>query len=235
MNERGGLTSGSRQGNVDRVTVLRTCPRCGAVARQPGLYSSSWLCDEHGEIVPVGPAKAPTPDLIHRVARESLVPVWVPKPMPDLWMLSGLQWAGDEHGGTVACVVAVSGPQPIPEVGGEDPTADLIFVAEQPGIGLGSHLAGLNGVDPGPLLQEKVLHERAEIKLDVGGHEVPLWSVPVDGGIAYVGEASGVWFWLLAWPETAAAVLLSRFAMVDMREYGQDVDLPCGALTPRLR
>jgi uncharacterized protein DUF6758 len=229
------LTGGFRQGNVDLVTVLRTCPRCGAVARQPGLYSSSWLCDEHGEIVPVGPAKAPTPDLIHRVARDALVPIWVPRPMPEHWMITGLQWAGDDHGGTVATVVAVSGPQPIPEVVDVDPAADLIFVAEQPGIGLGAHLAGLHGVDPGPLLQEKVLHDPAEIKLDTGGHEVPLWSVPMDGGIAYVGEAAGVWLWLLAWPATAAAVLLARFALVDMREQGPEIDLPCGALTPRLR
>jgi len=186
-------------------------------------------------VIPVGPAKAPTPDMIHALSRESLVPVWVPRPMPEHWMITGLQWAGDDHGGTVAVVVALSGPQPIPEVGEEDPAADLILVAEQPGVGLGAHLAGLNGVDPGPLLQEKVLHDPAEIKLDAAGHEVPLWSVPVAGGMAYVGEAAGVWLWLLAWPETAAAVLLARFSLMDMREHGPDVDLPCGALTPRLR
>jgi len=232
------LTRSAWQGTVDQVTVLRTCPRCGAVARQPGLYSSSWLCDEHGEIVPVGPAKAPTPDMIHAVSRDALVPVWVPRPIPEHWMITGLQWAGAEHGGTTAVVVALSGPQPIPDpglIGEEDPAADQVFVAEQPGVGLGSHLAGLNGIDPGPLLQEKVLHDPAEIKLVAGGHEVPLWSVPVVGGMAYVGEAAGVWLWLLTWPETAAAVLLTRFSLVDMREHGLDVDLPCGALTPRLR
>jgi hypothetical protein len=217
------------------VTVLRTCPRCGAIARQPGLYANAWHCDEHGEVTPVGPAKAPTADLIHRVSRDSRVPVWVPHPMPEHWVLSGLQWAGDEVSGTVACVVAVSGPHPMPEVVDEDPSADLMLIAEQPGIGLGAHLAGLHGVDAGPLLQEKVLHDPAEIKLDAGGHEVPLWSVPVESGIAYVGEASGVWLWLLAWPATAAVVLLTRFSLIDMRERGEDVDLPCGALTPRLR
>jgi hypothetical protein len=217
------------------MTLLRSCPRCGAVARQPNLTSSSWACDEHGDIIPVGPAKAPGPDLVHRVARESLVPVWIPRPMPEHWMLTGLQWAGDDHNGTLACVVAVSGPHPIPEVGDEDPAADLLLVSEQPGVGLGAHLAGMAGVDPGPLLQEKVLHDPAEVKLVAGGHEVPLWSVPMEGGIAYVGEASGVWLWLLAWPETAAAVLLTRFALADARSEDIDPELPCGALTPRLR
>jgi hypothetical protein len=216
------------------VMVLRTCPRCGALARQPGLYSSSWLCDEHGEIIPVGPAHAPTTDLFHRLSRECLVPVWVPAPVPEGWLLSGLQWAGDDAGGTVACIVALSGPNPIPEVD-DDPSADVMFVSEQPGIGLGAHMAGLHGVDAGPLLQEKAQHDPAEIKIDTGGHEVPLWSVPVDGGIAYVGEAAGVWLWLLAWPAAAAAVLLARFSLLDVRDLDREADLPCGALTPRLR
>lgn len=217
------------------MTVLRSCPRCGSVARQPNLTSSSWACDEHGDIVPAVPARAPTPDLLHRVGRDSQVPVWVPRPIPEHWMLTGVQWAGDDHHGTVACVVALSGPQPIPEVADEDPAADLILVAEQPGVGLGAHLAGMRGVDPGPLLQEKVLHDPAEVKLEADGHEVPLWSVPMQGGIAYVGEAAGDWLWLLAWPETAAAVLLARFALVDARSDLAELDLPCGALTPRLR
>ncbi len=146
-----------------------------------------------------------------------------------------MQWAGDEHGGTVACVVAVSGMHPMPAVGDEEPSADLMLIAGQPGVGLGAHLAGLHGVDPGPLLQEKVLHDPAEVKLDAGGHEIPLWSVPVDGGMAYVGEAGGGWLWLLAWPAPAAAILLTRFALADMRDHDGDIDLPCGALTPRLR
>ena len=50
-----------------------------------------------------------------------------------------------------------------------------------------------------------------------------------------VGEAAGVWLWLLAWPATAAVVLLTRFSLIDMRERGEDLDLPYGALTPRLR
>jgi hypothetical protein len=218
------------------VTVLRTCPRCGAVARQPGLFHSSWVCEEHGEIIPVGPAQVPSVDMLRRLGRECRVPIWVPSPMPADWLLSGLRWAGDDAGGIVACVVAVSGPHPIPEVGAEDdPTADLVFVAEQPGIGLGAHLAGLHGVDAGPLLQEKVRHDPAEIKLAVEGHEVPLWSVPMEDGIAYVGEASGDWLWLLAWPAEAAVVLLNRFALLDVRNAGKDFDVPVGALTPRLR
>jgi hypothetical protein len=173
--------------------------------------------------------------MIHQIARANQVPVWVPRPMPENWLITGLQAAQDDQVGTVACVVAVSGSHPIPELGDDEPTVDLMFVAEQPGVGLGAHLAGLHGVDAGPLLQEKALHDPAEIKIDADGHEVPLWSVPVDGGIAYVGEAAGVWLWLLAWPTSAAVVLLNRFSLVDVRGADLDLELPCGPLTPRLR
>ncbi|GLY14793.1 hypothetical protein LWF15_05340 [Kineosporia rhizophila] len=217
------------------MTLLRTCPRCGAVAREPGEHTASWTCEEHGPVVPVGPAQAPTQKLIRQVALDSLVPVWMPRPLPQGWEVTGLQWAGAGAGGTVACVVAVSGPHPLPEVGDEEPTVDLMFVAEQPGIGLGAHLAGLRGVDPGPMLADKAAHDPAEIKLEADDHEVPLWSVPVDGGLAYVGEASGVWLWLLAWPSSAALALLNRFCLVDARNEETEPDLPCGPLTPRLR
>jgi len=213
---------------------LRTCPRCGSVVRQPGLWNSHWVCDEHGDVQPASAAVAPTPDLLRSLARDAHVPVWLPWPLPDGWVVSGLRWAGDDHNGTVASVVAVSGPHPIPELD-DDPGADLIVVAEQPGVGIGAHLAGLAGVDPGPLLAEKAAHDVAEIKMVADGHDVPLWSVPMDGGLAYVGEASGVWLWLLAWPAPAAAVLLNRFGLIDARHPEHDLEFPCGALTPRLR
>ncbi|MCD5351699.1 DUF6758 family protein [Kineosporia mesophila] len=215
------------------MTLLRTCPRCGSVAREPGDQAPVWTCEQHGDVVPVGPAQAPTQKLLRQVALDSLVPVWIPHPMPDDWQVTGLQWAGS--GGSVAVVVAVSGPHPMPEVGDEEPTVDLIFVAEQPGIGLGAHLAGLDGVDPGPLLAEKAAHDPAEIKLHADDHEVPLWSIPLVDGLAYVGEASGVWLWVLAWPSSAALALLNRFSLVDARNEDAEPDLPCGALTPRLR
>ena len=53
-------------------------------------------------------------------------------------------------------------------------------------------------------------------------------------GVGFVGEAAGDWLWLLAWPASAAAVLLARFPLIDLRDPGHTFDLPCGALTPRL-
>ena len=201
-------------------------------------WRDDWLCPDHGPVTPMHPASAPTPAAIRRVARESGVPVWLPWPLPEGWLISGIRWAGAERRGPVAVVLAVSGPNPLPESVqdgvGDDRVADLLLVAEQPGIGLGAHLAGLSELDPGIALREMAEREPAHMKMVAAGHDVPLWSVPMEGGVGYVGEAAGEWLWVLAWPGTAVAVLLERFALVDLRTPDHEFDLPCGALTPRL-
>lgn len=187
----------------------------------------------HGAVVPVHPAVAPSPDAIRRLARETGVPLWLPWPLPEGWLVSGLRWAGDETGAPAAAVLAVSGPNPLPEAD-EELAADLLLVAEQPGVGLGASLAGLDAYDAGDMLRGAVEQEPAHFKIEADGHDVPMWSVPAAGGVGFVGEAAGVWLWLLAWPGSAAAVLLTRFALVDLRSPGHTFDIPCGALTPRL-
>jgi hypothetical protein len=138
--------------------------------------------------------------------------------------------AGDAHSGTVATVLACSGPNPLPLGGVDDLQADLLLVAEQPGVGLGAHLAGLADVDPG----DAVGQGPPQLKLTADGHPTPLWTVEVEGLVAYVGEASGVWLWALVWPQSAGAVLLETFDLVDLRDPAHLLDLPYGALSPRL-
>ena len=143
------------------------------------------------------PPVAAAPDLIQRVAKSSTVPVWLPWPLPEGWLVSGLRYAGDDRAGLVACVLAASGPNPLPEVE-EERAADLLLVAEQPMVGLGARLAGLDEVDAGVHLRDLADREPAHVKVNAGGHEVPLWSVPVEEGLGFAGEALGVWFWILA-------------------------------------
>jgi hypothetical protein len=143
--------------------------------------------------------------------------------------VSGVQHAGDEHTGPVATVLACSGPNPL-TVDVDDLSADLLLVAEQPGVGLGAHLAGLDELDPGP----RIATQAPSLKLVAAGHETPLWAVDVDGASAFVGEAAGVWLWAIAWPETASAVLLEQFELRDACDPDNLFDLPYGALSPRL-
>ncbi|MDQ1288010.1 MAG: hypothetical protein QG622_1575 [Actinomycetota bacterium] len=176
------------------------------------------------------PAVTGSDDALRQLALRSQVPIWLPWPLPADWLLSGVRVAGDEHTGPVATVLACSGPNPLFVDAQDGCVADLLLVAEQPGVGLAAHLAGLAGVDPGETVGQGSPH----LKLTVGGHDTPLWAVETDDVAAYVGEAAGVWFWAIAWPRTALGVLLDQFELRDIRHLAPLPELPHGALSPRI-
>ena len=220
-----------------RVSIPFTCPRCTATVRRPGLWSDHWSCTEHGPVTPLHPPAPASPELLTRLGAASRVPLWVPWPLPVGWLLTGVRYAGDDHTGPVATVLSVSGPHPLGLVprSGDDvevvqPCADLLVVAEQPGVGLGARFAGLSDVDPG----ETAATGAAHLKLSAAGHDVPLWNVPAVEMAAYVGEAAGVWLWVLVWPVATGAVVLEDFALRDLCDPTNHLDMPVGALSPRL-
>lgn len=150
------------------------------------------------------------------VAQAARVPVWLPRPLPPAWLVAGATYAGDERRGGRATVVACTGPNP---VGGP---ADLLLVAEEPGIGLGARYAATPGVDPG----EGIGKGQAHAQVRVHGHEAPLWCVPSKADRAvYVGEASGLWLWLVLAPASAGALLVEDLMLVDLRS-----ELPAGLI-----
>lgn len=233
--------------------------------------------------------------MLRQIAAQSSVPLWVPYPPPPGWLVTGVRWAGGDRTGPVATVVACSGPHPLPTSmwDGEQAirTAELLLVAEEPGVGLGARLAGLPSVDPGGAIGIGA----PAIKLRADRHDVPLWLVeppgdaggaeppggerpgqlpdggpedgaPTDGAPAagelqgdawdtewaelesalagrlptqsdatrFVGEAAGVWLWVLLWPADAAAVLMEPFHLVDYRNADHSLVLAYGALSPRI-
>jgi hypothetical protein len=211
------------------VTGTLTCPRCGREVRPPGLWSDTWTCPVHAAVAPLHPPMVGSEDALRQLGSRSQVPIWMPWPLPLGWLVSGIQHAGDEHTGPVATVLACSGPNPL-TVELDDLSADLLLVAEQPGVGLGARLAGLEALDPGG----RIIGGSPGLKLVAAGHDTPLWAVDVEGVSAFVGEAAGVWLWALTWPGTAAAVLLEQFELRDACDPDNVFDLPYGALSPRL-
>ncbi len=213
-----------------------TCPRCRGGLVPPGLMHSAWTCAEHGPVAPLHPARPGTNEQLAHLAARATVPVWLPWPLPPGWLASGFRQAGDERTGPVATVVALSGPNPLPEAEARlQPTADLLLVAEQPAVGLGANLAGLTQVDPGDSLSGALLAGGAHGKVHAAGHPTPLWNVPTAPDRAvYVGEASGVWLWVIMWPATAGALLVEELRLVDARDPGHPLDIPTGATSPRL-
>ncbi|MFC6878437.1 MULTISPECIES: DUF6758 family protein [Actinomadura] len=208
-----------------------TCPRCAGPLSAPSLWSSDWSCGAHGAVLPRQPSKRPGAEGLAAALRDARVPVWTPWPLPPGWLVTGFATVGDDRSGTRACAVALAGP------GLLTGPADLLLIAEQPGVGLGAHHAGLDGPDPG----EGFGKEPPHVKLVVGGpaataeHSVPMWAVeaPPDRAV-YVGEALGDWLWAVLWPPDAGALLLERRHLLDLREPGMELDLPYGAFSPRL-
>jgi hypothetical protein len=111
----------------------------------------------------------------------------------------------------------------------------MLVVAEQPGVGLATRLAGVGDVDPGPALTAAMSASSPHASVDAEGHAVPLWSLEgATDRAAYVGEAASVWLWLVVLPAAAGALALDGLRLVDLRDPGHPLDVPAGALTPLL-
>ncbi len=202
-----------------------TCPRCAVVLRPPGFWSSAWQCDRHGEVHPLHLAPVATQAALEKLAADSRVPVWVPSPLPAGWTITGVGGAGDDRTGVRASVVAISGPHPL---GGP---ADVMLIAEEPGIGLGARFAGLVGTDPGADPDGA-----PDAKLEAAGHPTALWRTATgdDTPCAYAGEAKGLWLWVVVWPDEGLQVVNSM-TLHDMRDGPlPELELVFGALMPRL-
>ncbi|WP_089211859.1 DUF6758 family protein [Streptosporangium subroseum] len=201
------------------------CPRCFGPLRPPGVWSSAWRCGTHGDVLPLQPPRHPSSAAVKMIT-DARVPVWLPWPLPTGWLVTGFADAGDDRSGIRATVVALSGPSLT-----QGP-ADLLLIAEEPGVGLGAAFAGLDATDPGTGFDDGPPHA----KIDVKGHPAALWCV---GGApdraVYAGEALGNWLWAIVWPPEAGYILtLAELSLRDLRDNDQAFDLPFGAFSPRL-
>lgn len=192
--------------------------------RAPGLWSSDWRCPRHGTVHPYTVLTHSSPNAVQHVVRLAKAPVWFPRGLGG-WVCSGIGYAGDERSGALATATCLSGPGPL---GGP---AELLVVAEDPGIGLGARHAGLLEPDPG----EHFEVGQPDAKLLVAGHPTPVWSVPSSGDRAvFVGEAKGMWLWLIVCPAAAGVLLYDGWSLHDARESEWDPDLEFGLVSELL-
>ena len=178
----------------------------------------------HGEVHPLRMAYSASAEGLEGLLRGAAVPVWLPWPLPSGWLVTGFAGAGDERSGIRGCAVALTGPNP---VGGP---GEMLLVSEELGVGLGARLAGLAGPDPGGDFEARPPHAFVRF----GNHESPLWHVDTPDRAAFAGEILGNWLWLILWPDTAGMLLVEKLELRDLRDPGQELDLPFGAPSPRL-
>jgi hypothetical protein len=193
--------------------------------RAPGLWSSDWNCPRHGSVHPYRVLRHSGEEAKDHVVARSGVPVWMPTGLPSGWLCSGFAYAGDERSGARATVTSLSGPSPL---GGP---ADLLLVAEEPGVGLGARHAGLSEPDPGAGFDVGAPHA----KLIAAEHPTAMWNVPgADDRAVFVGEAKGLWLWAVVWPETAGVLMWDGLTLTDLRDGASSVDVVYGTASPRL-
>jgi hypothetical protein len=201
------------------------CPRCGNELRAPGLWSSAWECPRHGIVHPYTVLTHLGSDAVDHVVERTQVPLWMPHGLPHGWLCSGVGYAGDERTGARATASCLSGPSPL---GG---AADLLIVAEEPGVGLGARHAGLAESDPGDGFDAGAPHA----KVIAASHPTAMWSVPAsDDRAVFVGEAKGLWLWAVVWPASAGVLMYDDVSLTDLRDWPADRDLEFGSLSPRL-
>jgi hypothetical protein len=175
-------------------------------------------------VAPFSLAPRPCLEALDHVCSGAQVPLWLPFPMPTGWLVSGVGSAGDERTGARATLLACSGPAPL---GGP---ADLVLVAEEPGVGLGARFAALPAPDPGPDISAMA----PQAKVEAASHPTPLWALPGDDRAAFVGEAKGLWLWAVLWPAAAGLLLLEDLTLLDLREGIPAAAVDFGSLSPRL-
>jgi hypothetical protein len=218
--------------------VSLSCPRCGGEVRPPDLMHTAWRCDRCGEVSPLHVPKHISAELLTAVAdrvrasrHDSVaVSLWCPWPLLPGWTVTGVGWAGDDRAGVRATALALSGPAPL-----ADGPADAVLVAEEMGIGLGTSLAGIAGPDPGVALDEAVVTTGAHAKVKAAGHPTPLWAVASsEDRSVYVGEARGMWLYVIAWPASAGYLLAEEIVLHDLAD-SVPSELVFGAPSRRLR
>jgi hypothetical protein len=167
----------------------------------------------------------PGPEAIAHVVQRAGVPLWLASGLPSGWVCSGFAYAGDDRSGACATVTAMSGPSPL---GGP---AELLVVAEEPGVGLGARYAGLAGTDPGDGFDSGA----ADAKVVAASHPTALWNLPAAADRAvFVGEAKGLWLWAIVWPETAGVLMYDGVVLNDLRDAYAEPDIAFGTVSPRL-
>jgi hypothetical protein len=203
------------------------CPQCGAPvtgARAEDAHDTEggerWACPLHGGIRPCWRAAESSYEAFaeHLVMSRGL-PTWLPWPLPLGWVVTDFGCVGDEGRDARATFATCAGLTP------QDGGVSLTVVTEEPGVGLGAHLAGVPHSDPGRAARD----QPAALRLRVDGPSVPLWAVPravAEGDedrTVLAGEAQGRWLWLVVTPAEAVLGLVDRTWLVDAAGLGPEL------------
>jgi hypothetical protein len=203
------------------------CPRC--LTPLDGT-EPPWRCPDHGLVTPLWrPEKANYEDLAEHLRRCRSIPTLLPWPLSPGWSITDFGCVVDPGSEARANLASCSGVSDL------DGVVELTVVSEEPGVGLGSLLAGTGRTDPGTEIGDGPPH--AKVRLD--GHPISLWTVTTSDRdrdfdrSVFAGEAHGRWLWLVLRPASAALLLNDEWILMDIADLGPElIDLPFGGHPP---
>lgn len=195
------------------MTLSASCPRCrerlDANDGEPG-------CPRHGAQPPLWrPEEASYDAFTEHLRTADGFPTYLPWPMGSGWRVSDFGVVAAPSGRPVATVTCCTGST-VP-----DGRVDIMVVAEEVGVGLGSRCAGLGRGDPG------VGFDRGQpFLVRIGSQGVPLWPVSTSGAdgeldrSVLAGEAEGRWLWMVLLPASAMLLLKDEWILRDVSDHG---------------
>lgn len=206
---------------------MASCPRCTSpVAEADGDH----VCPQHGAIDPLWRPHACDYDTFAElVGRAEDLPTYLPWPMSPGWSISDFGCVSSKSR-TTATVTTTVGTSDL------DGAVEVTVVAEDPGVGLGSRIAGQPALDPG----QKIGQGPHAVRVRAGGRSVPMWAVEpghdddLFARSVFAGEADGRWLWLIMRPASAALLLRDEWLLADVTGFGPEaLEMPFGGPRPR--
>lgn len=196
------------------MSLVAGCPRCPAAVTE---HDGAWACVDHGPIVPLWrPQEASYDSFSSHLSAAGAFPTYLLWPLGPGWYVSDFGVVGESSDRTRATVSCSSGTSDL------DGPVDVFVIAEEPGTGLGSRIAGTGGRDPGGSV-----HDGSPMARVLIGHKaVPLWAVSTSGAdkefnrFVVVGEAEGRWLWLVLRPASAVLLLRDEWILRDVSALG---------------
>jgi hypothetical protein len=209
------------------MALAASCPRCTTPLDGEG---AAFTCAVHGSVTPLwSPSAAEYTSFAEVVVRSGGMPTYLPWPMSPGWSVSGFGCVAAQDGPALATVTTTVGQSAL------DGDIEVTVVTEEPGVGLGSRVAGMPRADPG----ESVGRGPASVRVRVDGHPVPMWAVPsaddddLLARVAFAGEAGGRWLWLVMRPASAALLLHVDWLLADAGGFGPEaLEMPFGGAAP---
>ena len=209
------------------MPLAASCPRCTTPLDGDG---ASFNCAAHGGVTPLWRSAPPEyTSFAEVVLRSAGLPTYLPWPMSPGWSISDFGCVAGKDGPALATVTTIAGASAL------DGDVEVTVVTEEPGVGLGSRVAGTPRADPG----ESVGRGPASVRVRIDGHPVPMWAVPsaddddLLARVAFAGEAGGRWLWLVMRPASAALLLHDDWLLADAGGFGHEaIEMPFGGTPP---